>query len=189
MTDTKPLRADAARNRARILDVADAVFAERGTSASTEEIAKAAGVGIGTVFRHFPTKEALLEAVFTAHLRRLAEQAEALSEAEDTGAAFFGFFALIVEQSGAKRAFANALTDAGVDVGRAHAEGAAGLREALELLLRRAQEAGAVRDDIGVPELMAVLVGASLGAEQAGADPLVRARALAVVMDGLRPRR
>ena len=68
---SRTLRADARRNRARLLEVADRVFTERGVGAPTEEVARAAGVGIGTVFRHFPTKEALLEAVYVARLRRL----------------------------------------------------------------------------------------------------------------------
>ena len=188
MTGGKPLRADAARNRARVLEVAETLFAERGTAVSTEEVARAAGVGIGTVFRHFPTKTALLEAVFTGSLRRLAEEAEGLESTADPGGAFFGFFARIVRQSATKRAVADALAEAGGDVGRAHAEVGADLRGALERLLRRAQQAGAVRDDIGVAEVMALLVGASGAAERAGADPLVRDRALEVVMDGLRPR-
>jgi AcrR family transcriptional regulator len=64
------MRADARRNRERLLSAADLVFAERGPGASTEEVARRAGVGIGTVFRHFPTKESLLEAVFVDRLRR-----------------------------------------------------------------------------------------------------------------------
>jgi AcrR family transcriptional regulator len=79
----KPLRADARRNQARVLETAEAVFAAKGTAASTEEIARQAGVGIGTVFRHFPTKEALLEAVFVGRLRRLADEVDALAAAKD----------------------------------------------------------------------------------------------------------
>ncbi|MCW2874714.1 TetR/AcrR family transcriptional regulator [Actinacidiphila oryziradicis] len=184
----RPLRADARRNRARILEVAEAVFAERGTSVSTEEIARVAGVGIGTVFRHFPTKEALLEAVFTSHLRRLADEAEALAAADDPGRAFFAYFARVVE-SATKNAFAAALAAAGIDVSHTRGQVGVDLRRALEGLLTRAQRAAAVRDDIGAPEVLALLVGASRAVEQAGADLDVRARALGVILDGLRPRR
>src|ERR1700680_1105959 len=93
----RPLRADAQRNRARLLDVAEVVFASKGIAASTEEIAREAGVGIGTVFRHFPTKEALLEAVFVRRLEQLAAHADALADAYDPGAAFFTFFSHVVE--------------------------------------------------------------------------------------------
>ncbi|TKA08785.1 TetR/AcrR family transcriptional regulator [Actinacidiphila oryziradicis] len=185
----RPLRADARRNRARILEVAGAVFAERGTSVSTEEIARVAGVGIGTVFRHFPTKEALLEAVFTSHLRRLADEAEALAAADDPGRAFLAYFARVVEQSATKNSFAAALAAAGIDVSHTRGQVGVDLRRALEGLLTRAQRAAAVRDDIGAPEVLALLVGASRAVEQAGADLDVRARALGVILDGLRPRR
>ncbi|MCP9976669.1 TetR/AcrR family transcriptional regulator [Actinomadura madurae] len=77
----RPLRADAQRNRAKVLAAAEEVFAVQGTSASTEEVARKAGVGIGTVFRHFPTKESLLEAVLVALLERLAAEAEDLCAA------------------------------------------------------------------------------------------------------------
>jgi AcrR family transcriptional regulator len=185
----RPLRADAQRNRARVLDVAERLFGERGAAVRTEEIAKAAGVGVGTVFRHFPTKEALLEAVYAARLTRLAEDAEALIGGKEPGEAFFGFFAQVVEESEGKRALADALTEAGGDVRRAQAAAGRGLRVQLDRLLGAAQKAGAVREDIHAADVMALLVGAARTAEQAGADPDVRARALRVVLDGLRPPR
>ncbi|MEU9844544.1 helix-turn-helix domain-containing protein, partial [Actinomadura sp. NPDC048032] len=95
----RPLRADALRNRAKVLAAAEEVFAVQGTSASTEEVARKAGVGIGTVFRHFPTKESLLEAVLVALLKRLAAEARDLRAAADPGAAFFGFFTRVVSQA------------------------------------------------------------------------------------------
>ena len=179
----RPLRADARRNHDRLLEVADAVFAERGVAATSDEIARAAGVGIGTVFRHFPTKEALLTAVYQARLQRLAARATELASADDPGAAFFDYFRAVVEQYGQKAAIADALVEAGVDV-RAEAGGFR-FRDAFEVLLRRAQEAGAVRRDIGVPELIALLVGATRAVEHADTEP-VRARTVAIVLDGLR---
>jgi AcrR family transcriptional regulator len=167
--------------------VAERVFAERGTGASTEEIARQAGVGIGTVFRHFPTKEALLEAVFLERLTRLGEQATALAASQEPGPAFFAFFTLVVDQASAKNAFADALAAAGVNV-QAAASGVSGeFGGVLMGLLSRAQQAGAVRPDIGVTELKAVLVGASRAVEHAGEDPATRARTIAILLDGLRP--
>ena len=183
----KPLRADARRNRARLLEVAEQVFAERGTGASTEEIARRAGVGVGTVFRHFPTKEALLEAVFIGRLARLGEQAKELASSEEPGPAFFAFFTLFVDQASAKNVFADALAAAGVNV-QAAASGMVGeFAGTLNGLLGSAQRAGAVRADIGVGELKAVLVGASRAVEHAGDDPATRARVIAILLDGLRP--
>ena len=182
----RPLRADARRNRERLLAVAEEVFATKGTGASTEEIARQAGVGIGTVFRHFPTKEALLAAVFLGRFERLGEQARALSAEAEPGPAFFGFFTLVVDQASVKNSFADALEQAGVDVVGVTSGVSGQLGAALEELLRRAQAAGAVRGDLGVAELKALLVGASRAVEFAG-DPETRARTLAVFLDGLRP--
>jgi AcrR family transcriptional regulator len=96
------LRADARANRARILDVAEEVFGQGGESASTEEVARLAGVGIATVFRHFPTKAALLEAVLARRFGRLREHAEELLGAGDPGQAFAGFFRYLVADAPAK---------------------------------------------------------------------------------------
>src|SRR2546421_2636581 len=102
-------RVDARTNRARILDVAEEVFGKGGESASTEEVARLAGVGIATVFRHFPTKAALLEAVLVRRFDRLREQAETLLEATDPGRAFFDFFGHLVADAATKIAIAEAL--------------------------------------------------------------------------------
>ncbi|WP_236655160.1 TetR/AcrR family transcriptional regulator [Streptacidiphilus carbonis] len=182
----RPLRADARRNRERLLAVAEEVFAAKGTGASTEEIARQAGVGIGTVFRHFPTKEALLAAVFLGRFERLGEQARALSTAAEPGPAFFEFFTLVVDQAPAKNAFADAMEQAGVDVQGVTSGIAGELTAALEELLGRAQAVGAVRADLGVAELKALLVGASRAVEFAG-DREACARTLAVFVDGMRP--
>ncbi|WP_419993245.1 TetR/AcrR family transcriptional regulator [Streptomyces boninensis] len=187
VTSGRPLRADAQRNRARVLEAAEQLLWERGAGVRTEEVAKAAGVGVGTVFRHFPTKEALFSAVYTAGLERLTAEAEALAAEAKPGEAFFGFFTKVVGESERKLALADALEDAGIDVAQAHADAGAGLRDVLSRLLAQAQQSGAVRGDIGVLEVMALLVGATRAVKQAGADPGVRARALAVVLDGLRP--
>ncbi|GAA5189789.1 TetR/AcrR family transcriptional regulator [Rugosimonospora acidiphila] len=183
----KPLRADARRNRARVLEAADDVFAAKGVSASTEEIARRAGVGVGTVFRHFPTKEALLQAVLVERFGRLAEQARGLAGAPAPGPALFDFLHHIVAQSATKNVFTDALTKAGVEVEEMVAEVGRELWSALDTLLTRAQGAGAVRDDIRTGEVIAVIVGASRAAEYAGRDPDLQARAVAVIFDGLRP--
>jgi AcrR family transcriptional regulator len=183
-----PLRADAVRNRAKLLDVAEAVFAARGAGVSTEEIAREAGVGVGTLFRHFPTKAALLQAVYVGRLERLAVEAEELLAGDRPGAAFFDFFTAVVDQAETKNAFADALAEAGVDVGTASSETNGRLRTALAGLLDRAQQAGAVRSDVGVGELTALLVGASRAVAHAGDDRTVRDRVLTVLLDGLRAR-
>ncbi|MGW3773397.1 TetR/AcrR family transcriptional regulator [Actinomadura verrucosospora] len=180
----RPLRADALRNRAKVLAAAEEVFAVQGTSASTEEVARKAGVGIGTVFRHFPTKESLLEAVLVALLERLAAEARDLRASADPGAAFFGFFTRVVSQAAAKQAVTEALAEAGVDAREATGRAGPDLKAALGVLLGRAQETGAVRADVGPGEVMALLAGMSYAAGRAGA----REDVLRIVFEGLRPR-
>jgi AcrR family transcriptional regulator len=186
------MRADARRNRAKVLAAAEEVVAERGTAVSTEEIARRAGVGIGTLFRHFPTKESLLEAILVGMLRRLAEEARALAASNDDrgadpGAAFFGFFRRVVAEAGTKRAVTAALAEAGVDARTAAAQVGQDLWAALGALLGKAQRAGAVRADVGSGEIIALMIATSHAVEQAGGDAEIGAKTLDVVLDGLRP--
>ena len=181
------LRADARANRARILDVAEEVFGQGGESASTEEVARLAGVGIATVFRHFPTKAALLEAVLARRFDRLREQAEALLDAAGPGQAFADFFRYLVADAPAKIGIAEALLDAGGDGGVA-AQASAELRRAFGALLQRAQQAGVIRDDLELAEVYALLVGVSRAAAHDHLGEEGTARVLTVIFDGLAPR-
>jgi AcrR family transcriptional regulator len=184
-------RVDARANRGRILDVAEEVFGQGGESASTEDVARLSGVGIGTVFRHFPTKAALLEAVLVRRFDRLRERAEALLDAADPGRAFLGFFSHLVADAAAKIAITEALFDAGGDRDGDAARASDELRRAVGALLEQAQQAGAVRGDVELPEVYALLVGTSRAAARAHLDDEARARLLAIVFDGLaaRPRK
>ncbi|SHL41249.1 transcriptional regulator, TetR family [Pseudonocardia thermophila] len=181
------MRADARRNRERLLAAAEEVFAELGTEASTEEVARRAGVGIGTVFRHFPTKEQLLEAVLVARVAELADRAEQLTAAADPGRAFFALLDAVVAQARSRQTLSEALAAAGVDATAAAAPAKARLRAAAEQLLRAAQQAGAVRPDVGGDELMALMVGIARTAEQTAHDPELQARVSRLLVDGLRP--
>ena len=176
----RPLRADAARNRERVLRAARDAFAESGYGVPLDEIAARAQVGPGTVYRHFPTKEALFEAVVTARVQDLMTDARARADAADPGAAFFGFLARIAAESAAKRDLPDAISIAG------------SLREdlsaALDLLLRRAQQAGAVRADVRTPDLIVLLKGLFVSLADIS-DPARRDLVFAVLADGLRPSR
>jgi AcrR family transcriptional regulator len=184
-----PRRADALRNRDRLLDAADAVFAAHGPSVSTEEIARRAGVGIGTLFRHYASKEALFEAVLARRLHRLADEIEALAENERADNAFFAAFSRAVAEAPGKLVLTDALAAGGVELGGGVVDARGRLRQAFTLLLRRAQQAGAVRADVGVDEVFALLVGASRATAQSVFERGVLDRALVVVLDGLRPTR
>ncbi|WP_328923937.1 TetR/AcrR family transcriptional regulator [Streptomyces sp. NBC_00190] len=184
----RPLRADAARNRARLLDTATEVFTTRGVGVPTEEIARIAGVGVGTLFRHFPTKEALLEAVMVRRLESMAARTAKLAAETGPAEAFFACFRLVVEQSEGKSEFAQHLAAAGVDVHASLQEPTMEIQARLADLLTGAQQAGAVRPELGLPEFIALLAGTGRAMEQLGADPGPRERVFEVVFDGLRPR-
>src|SRR5258708_3466220 len=159
MVDARPLRADARRNRERVLDAARAAFAAEGVSVPLDEIARHAGVGPGTLYRHFPTKESLIEAVVHHRLQRLAGEGAALRDAPDPGTAFFAFLDRLAAEAGPKRDLFDALASAGAEVGPAVTSAVDDLRAQIACLLVRAQRAGAVRTDIGSAELMALLSG------------------------------
>ncbi|HEY8692265.1 MAG TPA: helix-turn-helix domain-containing protein [Chloroflexota bacterium] len=177
-------RADAVRNRARILEAARAAFASEGLTCQIDEIARQAGVGTGTIYRNFPTKEALLEAILVDGVQQHTARARAAAGAGDPAAAFFDFLSTMVHMSCANKAFSETLADSGIDVQKAKAGASAELREAVGHLLQRAQQAGGVRHDVEVADLMALVVGTCQAASQYGGnvDWLIR-----VLRDGLRP--
>jgi AcrR family transcriptional regulator len=185
VTTAKPLRADARRNRARILVAAEVVFVEKGPTASTDEVAERAGVAIGTVFRHFPTKKDLLQALVKDLMARLTDEVTTLATEADPATALFDFFTRMVDQAAAKKTVVDLLTDTGVDI---HvAQPIQSLREAIGRLLTRAQEVDAVLADVGLDEVLALLTATTQGALHAGWDPALQRRTLAVVFNGLRP--
>jgi AcrR family transcriptional regulator len=171
---SKPLRADARRNRARILAAAEDVFAAQGTAASTEEVAAAAGVAIGTVFRHFPTKRDLLGAILKDLLAELAEKAR-----EDD---LFAFFTRVVTAAAEKKFVVELLSGQGVEVEVAGAVGS--LSGAVGELLDKARTAGQVRADVRLDEVLALLGAAGQGALTWPPD--LRTRTLEVIFAGLR---
>lgn len=178
------LRADAQRNRARILDAAESVFAEFGASASTEEVASRAGVAIGTVFRHFPTKRDLLAEIMRGLGEQLTEQVRALAANDEGGHALYEFFVGVVEQAMVRRTVVELLAQS--STGPAGDEQDVALREAVEVLLVLAQHAGTVRRDVRIDDVMALLVAASQGALRAGWDRRLRERTVNIIFDGLR---
>jgi AcrR family transcriptional regulator len=181
----RPLRADAVRNRARVLDVAYETFAAEGLSVPIDEIARRAGVGAGTVYRHFPTKDALFQAVIEDQLQHLVDDGYGLLKSEGPGEALFTFLRSIVLQWGAtNRGLVDALAGIGIDIASA-AQAEDAFLAVLGELLRAAQQAGSARPDIGVREVKSILVGCqameAYNSELAG-------RVTEVVVDGLRPK-
>lgn len=171
-----------------MLDAAEAAFAGEGISVPIDEIARRAGVGAGTVYRHFPTKEALFHSIVVGRLERMAAHARSLAGAHDPGAAFFDYVRILAEEGMAKRDLVEALTAGGFDAAPAHATVRQEFRDAVAALLVRAQRGGAVRDDIGIEDLMALLRAISVAVRDTGQPELLR-RLIEVMSDGLRPQR
>jgi AcrR family transcriptional regulator len=183
----RPLRADARRNRARVLEVAAEVFATEGLSVPVHEIARRAGVGTGTVSRHFPTKEELFAAILLDRIQWLTAQADTLAATQDAATAFFTFFATLIHEGAAHRGLAEALAGAGYDVETAAARAGHDVSGRLRTMLAHAQAAGAVRADIAYADVKALMAGC-LAREVDDADGAALHRLVTVVCDGLRAR-
>ena len=179
------LRADARRNRERVLEVASGLFAAEGLSIPVHEIARRAGVGTGTVSRHFPTKEALFAAVLLNRARELVAEARKKDSSHDPGEAFFSFFAAVVAEGVANRGLSDGLTGIGFDLETVAADAGHNVFGELNRLLRRAQRAGAVRKDVDADDLKALLF-ACLTRARTTQDARARDRMVRVVSDGLR---
>ena len=177
------LRADAARNRSRVLEVAYETFAAEGLAVPIDEIARRAGVGAGTVYRHFPTKEALFAAVFEDRIRQIRDHAQELLATEGPGEALFAFLREMVRTGGRDHGLADALAGYGVDMETAAPGAEADLLATVGELLDAAQRAGTVRSDIGVFEVKALLL-VCKSAQLYGDG--VPDRVAAVIQDGLR---
>jgi AcrR family transcriptional regulator len=185
MTGPKPMRSDARRNRERLLEAARAAFAADGLSVPLDELARRAGVGPGTLYRHFPAKEDLFEAVLRDRLQRLADEAAGLRDAPDPGAALLGFVDRLIAEAALKRDLVDALASAGTELSAGLAETGAQIRGGIGHLLARAQASGEIRDDIGVEDLMTIIATMMFALRRGGVQASDPRRAVAVLRDGL----
>ncbi len=185
-TPPRPLRRDAQENRDRILVAARATFEELGCEASVEEVASRAGVGVGTVYRRFPTKEALIDAVFDEHLDRVAGYAEEALREPDPWEAFSGYLHRVVGLQAADRGVSEilgGLLRQEQRVIRLRKR----LRPLVEELISRAQAAGELRSDIGYEDVSILLwTTGSVAAGTRDVAPLFWQRHLALLLAGLR---
>lgn len=169
-----------------MIAAAEAAFAASGLAVPMDEIARAAGVGVGTLYRHFPTKEALFAAIVRDHLERLRDEVEALADAPDAGAVFFSFLDRLVEETANKRDLLEEFGRAGIDATSGVADLKASFNAGLDRLLERAKAAGAVRTDLSGTDLVHLLMGSCLAFSQIAQDDESRRRLTGVVLDGLR---
>jgi AcrR family transcriptional regulator len=179
------MRADGERNRVKVVEAAVAAFATEGLSIPVAEIARRAGVGTGTVSRHFPTKESLYEAIVLSRVEEIVKHAQHLAESRDPGTAFFDFLEYMVEQAASNRGLAEALSGGGFNIEAAASRTEHDLEGVEAGLLTRAQEAGAVRPDVTNADVKALIVGC-LARERQSTDLAARRRMVDIVRAGLR---
>lgn len=178
-------RADGVRNREKLMEVAKAAFADVGTDVSLDEIARRAGVGIGTLYRHFPTRDAIIEAVYRREVEQLARSAARLLASLPPGDALREWMRLFVDYIATKKVMASAL---GALVGTSpelYASSTTQITDAVVLLVKCAREDGSIRPDADPDDLLRALVGFTYGNTSPNWQPSAL-RLIDIIMDGLR---
>ncbi|AKT38390.1 TetR/AcrR family transcriptional regulator [Chondromyces crocatus] len=178
------LRADAQRNRDRLLEVADEVFSEQGAAASLDDIARRAGVGIGTLYRHFPTRDALLLATLGDRLALIGKKGKALLGSESASEGLAAWMKLMIKHTSTYCGLAASL--GGTLEGLTSACEVA--RAAGAELLERAQKAGEIRQEVPFSDVESMVMAIAFAAERAPGDKGRMRRLLALLFEGLRPR-
>jgi AcrR family transcriptional regulator len=181
----KPLRADARRNREKVMAAARDAFAEHGSDAQMDDVARRAEVGVGTVYRHFPTKEALFAALLEDTFARIAERARAALDQADAWQAFTGLMWDAGESLAGDRALAEAMQ---ADLSPQPCPGQLELAETTAELMARAQAAGTMRPDAVVDDIPMLMCGVGSATVRKHAFAAAWRRHLAIVLDGLRAR-
>jgi AcrR family transcriptional regulator len=184
---SRPLRADARRNVELLIDAARDAFAAEGPNAPLDDIARAAGVGSGTLYRHFPTRVALLEAVYRSNVERLCAEGERLSATEPPADALVDWLKGFVTVISQKRGLAAALSAGGQEQAL-FAQCHAMINATGGMLVDRAKAAGAVREDVPLADVLKMAKAFAYMGETAPDDGALAERLLVLAMDGLRPR-
>jgi AcrR family transcriptional regulator len=183
--DDRPLRADAQRNREQLLAAAVAAFSRSGPQATLESIARAAGVGIGTLYRHFPSREALIDAAYRSELARLCDSVPGLLAALPPDRAMRAWMDNFVDYMTTKRGMGEALRAVVASGGNPFAESRARLLAAIDALLHAGAQVGLLRPDVSPDDVLVGISGVSvLAAEPSQRDQA--GRLLDLIMDGLR---
>jgi AcrR family transcriptional regulator len=181
----RPLRADARRNRERVLAAARAVFSEHGREAQMDDVARRAGVGVGTLYRHFPTKQALLGALIVDAFDRIAAEARRALDAEDPWEGLTRVLWCAAENLAGDRAFSEAMAS-DLEVPPGATAGQVSLTESVAELMRRAKLSGSLRPDAQIDDIPMLMCGVGMGTIKAHRVPQAWRRHLAIVIDGLR---
>jgi AcrR family transcriptional regulator len=178
-------RSDCARNRQLLIDAAKAGFAEVGMNVSMEEIARRASVGIGTLYRHFPTRDAVVEAVYRREVEHLAEAVPQLLQSWAPGEALHKWMHLFIDYIATKRVIASSLAPLAARSSTLYKSCSEVITGAITTLVKRAAESGDVRNDIDPTDLLRAMVGVSYQNPDAAWEASAR-RVIDLLMDGLR---
>lgn len=179
-------RTDALRNRGRILEVAKAAFTRHGADASLDDIAKQAGVGAGTLYRHFPTRDALIEAVYRSEVEKLAAAGREFAAAMPPIDALRAWLLLLVEYIATKHIIAPALNTVAGGASRLYEDSRSLVEGALDDLVKRTKKSGDVRKEVNSSDLLRAIIGVSL--VNTGPDWQQSARRLVdILIAGSRP--
>ncbi|MEV0635605.1 helix-turn-helix domain-containing protein [Streptomyces sp. NPDC050619] len=188
MTQVRSMRADARRNYERLLAAATEAFAEHGEGASLDDIAKRAGVGSGTLYRHFPTRQALLEAAYVDRIEAIAARAEEIARELPPGEALVEWLnelsAGMIQVRGLKALLRSAVTDGSSDVVTACGNS---VRGAAARLVEAAQREGTLRQDVEPVEILRLAHGVATASELADGEGKYIRRYLSLLTEGLRP--
>jgi AcrR family transcriptional regulator len=185
----RPLRRDAEQNRQRIMVAAREVFAQRGFDATLDDIAHHARLGVGTVYRRFPNKAALIDALFEESFQRVVDLAEQALEVADAWEGLVGFMTSVAELQVADRGLRDLMLSAGAGPDRTE-QMRAGIKQTLDLLVERAQAQGALRTDFEGGDIPVVQLMIAAASEfTASGEPRSWRRYLTLMLDGLRERR
>ena len=182
---SRPLRADAQRNRAKILDAAEAVFAAQGIDVPIDVIAETAGVGVGTVYRHFPTKERLFESIMVERVMSIVREGRSRLDTQDPHVAFFDFVRYFVAEVQLKRDLMSAFETAGVDMELIAATAKQELNNVVDDLFAAAQRAGSARSDVSGPTVFSLIGATCMAAKNLEPNATIDGM-LTVLFDGLR---
>ncbi len=185
----KPMRADAQRNHEKILRAAEEIFALDGVMVPIDIVAERAGVGIGTLYRHFPTKESLYEAIVLTRLNELLKTADEFIEdaTAEPGAALGAFLREFARQASEKRDLFEALDQAGIDIKSRFAERVDELVTRIDVLRKRAVASGAVRSDVETHDIMNLISGTCHAAAHSSANDDGLQRLVSIVIAGIQP--
>jgi AcrR family transcriptional regulator len=182
------MRKNARANRERILAAAETVFGASGELGSTEDVAARAGVGIATVFRHFPTKDALIEATLVRQFDRLSEKATRLADEPDPGRAVRELIVTLIETSSTKLTLISLVGDSG-QLPLAVREATSRVQAAIGGILGRAKDGNVVAGDVTVEEFFVLVRGVGQAAATMPAAPVTLDRAVKIICRGLAPAR